>query len=64
MKWKPPHENTIDFRLTLRFPPDPSSPNQIDRHSKPIFLLWMWEGKDKEDTWFDEMEVEDEEWEE
>ncbi|KAJ7582964.1 mRNA guanylyltransferase [Mycena floridula] len=55
MKWKPPSENSIDFKLLLRFPPLSSNPLKPDFHAKPVFLLHYEQ--------FDELYVEDEEWE-
>lgn len=66
LKWKPPEENSIDFKLVLRFPPNPSNPSQPDFHRKPLFALYVWTG-DKQGMPqyepFDVMHVTDEEWE-
>jgi mRNA guanylyltransferase len=53
LKWKPPHENSIDLQLS------------IDDHGndeKPIFRLNKWIQKD-DHTYFGEMYVTDDEWE-
>jgi hypothetical protein len=77
LKWKPPSENSIDFKLELRFPslaPQPSpgdfpasssalSPDGIDYSMKPIFWLYQWLGGEEYER-FEQMTVEDEEWEE
>lgn len=62
LKWKPPNENSIDFRIELRFPPSPLDPNECDYTAKPVFLLNQWCGGE-EYEFFDEMDVDDEEWE-
>ncbi|KAH9180512.1 mRNA capping enzyme [Lactarius sanguifluus] len=60
LKWKPPSENSIDFKLVLR------SPTQPDMHAKPIFALHVWCGgegaKATYEPW-DTMYVNDDEWE-
>ena len=63
LKWKPPSENSIDFKLVLRFPPSPYNPQQPDWHAKPIFLLYTWCGESRYEQ-YDDMFVADEEWEE
>jgi len=66
LKWKPPSENSIDFKLVLRFPPLPESPNQPDLQAKPVFALHVWCGgegaKATYEPW-DTMHVSDDEWE-
>ncbi|KAJ7782641.1 mRNA capping enzyme, catalytic domain-containing protein [Mycena metata] len=62
LKWKPPSENSIDFKLVLRFPPLAENPSQPDFHAKPIFLLHVWCGDTKYEP-YDEMHVDDAEWE-
>ena len=62
LKWKPPSENSIDFRIELRFPPSPLDPSRPDFHLKPTCLLYTWLGGE-EYEFFDDMELEDEEWE-
>lgn len=65
MKWKPPSENSIDFKLLLRFPALASDPTQPDFYAKPVFLLQVWcggEGTNAKYEQFDVMYVSDEEW--
>ncbi|KAF8077651.1 mRNA capping enzyme [Lyophyllum atratum] len=66
MKWKPPTENSIDFKLVLRFPPLRYQADKPDFHAKPIFLLHVWCGDERgvaKYEQYDEMYVDDEEWE-
>lgn len=66
MKWKPPSENSIDFKLVLRFPPRASDPTRPDFVAKPVFLLHVWCGDEKgvpKYEEFDKLYVEDDEWE-
>ncbi|GBE82117.1 mRNA capping enzyme [Sparassis latifolia] len=66
LKWKPPSENSIDFRLVLRFPPAPKRPTEPDFFAKPIFELHVYCGDERGSRryeMFDVMHVEDEEWE-
>ncbi|KAL7283606.1 hypothetical protein ACG7TL_003041 [Trametes sanguinea] len=66
LKWKPPSENSIDFKLVLRFPPTPGKPLVPDFQSKPVFELHVWCGDDRGKPryeFYDVMHVEDEEWE-
>jgi hypothetical protein len=66
LKWKPPSENSIDFKLVLRFPPSQHDPSKPDFHAKPIFLLHTWTGGEKAQAkyeLYDELHVEDDEWE-
>ncbi|KAF8586561.1 mRNA capping enzyme [Ramaria rubella] len=74
LKWKPPSENSIDFRLDLRFPPSTTNPSEPDFCAKPQFVLNAWLGKDRSGgrdakgkqreayEYFDMMAVDDEEW--
>lgn len=65
MKWKPPSENSIDFKLELRFPPLRNQPEKPDFHGKPVFLLHVWCGDERgvsKYELYDEMYVDDEEW--
>ncbi|KAI0705866.1 mRNA capping enzyme, catalytic domain-containing protein [Cytidiella melzeri] len=62
LKWKPPSENSIDFKLVLRFPPSPENPSQPDYFAKPIFQLHAWCGR-KQYEMYDVLEVTDDEWE-
>ncbi|KAF9500516.1 mRNA capping enzyme [Pleurotus eryngii] len=66
LKWKPPSENSIDFKLVLRFPPLPADSQQPDFCAKPIFALHVWCGGDRRAAnyeLYDTMHVEDDEWE-
>ncbi|KAI0723960.1 mRNA capping enzyme, alpha subunit [Cerioporus squamosus] len=66
LKWKPPSENSIDFKLMLRFPPTPGKPNTPDLQMKPVFELHVWCGDDRgvaRYEFYDVMHVEDDEWE-
>ncbi|KAE9409462.1 mRNA guanylyltransferase [Gymnopus androsaceus JB14] len=60
LKWKPPSENSIDFKLVLRFPPLPSNPSQPDYRAKPVFLATRGVARYEQ---YDEMNVDDDEWE-
>ncbi|TCD64151.1 Dcp1p-Dcp2p decapping enzyme complex alpha subunit [Steccherinum ochraceum] len=62
LKWKPPSENSIDFRLVLRFPPSPNKATDPDYYAKPIFELHTWNGGSNYEFW-DVMTVKDDEWE-
>ncbi|KAH8106803.1 mRNA capping enzyme [Cristinia sonorae] len=62
LKWKPPSENSIDFKLVLRFPPSPKKASEPDYYAKPIFELHTWTGKSNYE-FFDVMHVKDDEWE-
>ncbi|RDX56478.1 mRNA capping enzyme, alpha subunit [Lentinus brumalis] len=66
LKWKPPSENSIDFKLVLRFAPIPGKPNTPDLQTKPVFELHVWCGDDRgvpRYELYDVMHVEDDEWE-
>ena len=66
LKWKPPSENSIDFKLVLRFMPTPGKPNVPDFQTKPVFELHVWCGDDRSGSryeFYDVMYVEDDEWE-
>ncbi|KAL4778988.1 mRNA capping enzyme, alpha subunit [Aspergillus varians] len=71
LKWKPPSENTIDFRLRLEFPIlEPDSDDEADGISEPypdynalpIFHLFVLHNNDKYQP-FGEMRVTSSEWE-
>lgn len=66
LKWKPPSENSIDFKLVLRFPPLKGNPSQPDYHAKPFFALYVYcgdeQGRPKYES-YDELFVDDDEWE-
>lgn len=68
IKWKPPSENTIDFKLRLYFPPDLAKDprgNLPDLIAKPFFALDEYMGNRGGDSYryFDWLHVEDDEWE-
>ncbi|KAG9318544.1 hypothetical protein JVU11DRAFT_635 [Chiua virens] len=66
LKWKPPSENSIDFKLILRFPPSESNPLLPELRAKPFFGLHVYcgdeRGKSKYEP-YDGLFVEDDEWE-
>ncbi|KAN0063855.1 Dcp1p-Dcp2p decapping enzyme complex alpha subunit [Thecaphora frezii] len=67
LKWKPPSENSIDFKLSLRFPPDLERDprgNLPDLTSMPFFELRQYMGSSAsgEYEYFDELWVEPAEW--
>jgi len=68
LKWKPASENSIDFKLKLRFPPSPHDPDTPNFTAKPAFLLYTWLGgsgnANSSYEFFDSMDMTDEEWEE
>ncbi|KAJ1972501.1 Dcp1p-Dcp2p decapping enzyme complex alpha subunit, partial [Dimargaris xerosporica] len=55
LKWKPAHENSVDFLVHLEYPAGKQYPD------KPIFRLHIWQGGDAY-TPFAEMAVADDEW--
>lgn len=65
IKWKPPRENSVDFMLRLRFPPDSRVPGGRvpDLKAKPFFLLEEYMGTAGYEP-FDWLYVSDEQWEE
>ncbi|GAA5914282.1 mRNA guanylyltransferase [Sporobolomyces salmoneus] len=62
LKWKPPSENSIDFLLQLKFPPQRNNEAEPDFTAKPAFMLLMNHGHEGNHFW-DIMEVDDETWE-
>ncbi|KAG0237648.1 Dcp1p-Dcp2p decapping enzyme complex alpha subunit [Actinomortierella wolfii] len=62
LKWKPPSENSVDFKLALEFPMNPHQPGTFDYTAKPRFLLRQWEGGSNYSP-FGEMVVSDHQWE-
>jgi len=63
LKWKPPSENSIDFRLQLKFPACQDDPARPDFAAKPAFLLLMNHGREGS-HYYDVLEVDDAMWEE
>ncbi|KAF9580931.1 Dcp1p-Dcp2p decapping enzyme complex alpha subunit [Lunasporangiospora selenospora] len=59
LKWKPPSENTIDFKLSMVFP---QANGSTDYSARPRFLLMEWLGGQNY-TQFGEMTVDDAQWE-
>lgn len=65
LKWKSPHETTIDFKLQLRFPPDFDADPQgkvPNYYAKPLFQLFRHVKGNTHEP-FDYLEMKDEEWE-
>jgi len=62
LKWKPPSENSIDFKLVLKFPPSATNPSQPNFFAKPVFALYAWLGGESYEP-YDVMHVTDDEWE-
>ncbi|CAL1705163.1 unnamed protein product [Somion occarium] len=65
LKWKPPSENSIDFKLILRFPSLPARPRDPDFYAKPVFELHVWCGDRNgipQYEMYDVLRVEDDEW--
>jgi len=66
LKWKPPSENSIDFKLILRFPPATKKSAQPDFHAKPVFELHVYCGDERgvpRYEFYDVLYVDDDEWE-
>ena len=61
LKWKSPHENSVDFKLELKFP-ELGDSGKPDLHAKPYFPLFVWEGGAKY-RFYDLLSVGDDEWE-
>ncbi|KAG8827120.1 Dcp1p-Dcp2p decapping enzyme complex alpha subunit [Serendipita sp. 401] len=61
LKWKPPEENSVDFKLELRFP-ELKTTGQPDFSQMPLFLLYSWEGGRKY-SFYDTLTVDEDEWE-
>ena len=66
LKWKPPSENSIDFKLVLRFPCLPARPREPDYFAKPVFELHVFCGDRSgiaQYEMYDVLRVDDNEWE-
>jgi mRNA guanylyltransferase len=62
LKWKPAHENSIDFKLVLGdFPVDVDGDEDYD--AKPPFTLLVWHGQGQPYTKFANLYITDAEWE-
>ncbi|TIC01789.1 hypothetical protein E3Q18_00469 [Wallemia mellicola] len=61
IKWKNPSENSIDFKIILRFPPKEDNKELNNFSKKPICELHQWEGG-KSYSWFDTWRISGEEW--
>ncbi|RKF57629.1 mRNA-capping enzyme subunit alpha [Golovinomyces cichoracearum] len=73
LKWKPENENSMDFRLRLKFnlvQPDEEDLAEgvtdpyYDYDALPIFNVHVFAGNNIEDPWYGTMHVEPKEWEE
>ena len=65
IKWKPPHENSIDFKLKLEIPrvyDEDDDEYILDYDVKPVLTLWIRAGSNNEIQQND-MFVTDDEWE-
>lgn len=63
LKWKPAEENTIDFRLEMKFhTAEDEEGEYYDYDLKPIFELYEWTGGE-DYVLFGHLTVSDEEWE-
>jgi mRNA guanylyltransferase len=61
LKWKPAHENSIDFKLVLGdFPVDADGSEDYD--AKPPFTLQVWHGEGSPYTHFASLFITDAEW--
>jgi mRNA guanylyltransferase len=72
LKWKPEDENSIDFRLNMKFPKIQPDKQDIaegirepydDYDAKPECNLLVFSGNGQPDKWFGELYLEDHEWE-
>jgi len=66
LKWKEPSQNSIDFKLELKFPPLYGRPQEPDYSAKPALLLHAFHGERRGSPhyeFFDLMEVDDDAWE-
>lgn len=61
IKWKPSTENTIDFKLGVRFPPSSTHDSTHKTSRKPFFELYLF--KENGHEYFDWFEMPDDEWE-
>ncbi|KZV84146.1 mRNA capping enzyme, partial [Exidia glandulosa HHB12029] len=61
LKWKPPSENSIDFKLQVRFPPHQSGSEDANSRGIPLCLLMVWCGKSVYE-YFDVLELDEGEW--
>jgi mRNA guanylyltransferase len=62
LKWKPPHENTVDFRLQMgEFPRDDDGDEDFDQ--KPEMELLVYHGNRNDYRFFAPLHVTDAEWE-
>ncbi|KAJ8660268.1 hypothetical protein O0I10_004130 [Lichtheimia ornata] len=60
IKWKPANENSIDFKIHLKFPGS-SLPGVLDYTATPRIDLLVWQGEDKY-RYFDQLGITDSEW--
>ncbi|KAI8385005.1 mRNA-capping enzyme subunit alpha [Radiomyces spectabilis] len=60
IKWKPANENSVDFKVHLRFPGS-SLPGVLDYNAKPRIDLYVWQGG-QDYKLFDQLGITDQEW--
>ncbi|KAI8149722.1 mRNA capping enzyme [Fennellomyces sp. T-0311] len=61
IKWKPANENSIDFKVRLKFPGMTTIPGVEDTRAKPRIDLLVWQGEDRYED-FGELGITDDEW--
>ncbi|CDS07219.1 hypothetical protein LRAMOSA09742 [Lichtheimia ramosa] len=60
IKWKPANENSIDFKIHLKFPGS-SLPGVLDYNATPRIDLLVWQGDDRY-CYFNQLGITDSEW--
>ena len=68
LKWKPAHENSIDFRMTLQFPLIDAHPDDIDKSQYPDYgampqiQLAVFNGTNQQEIPYGEMMIDERLW--